>query len=275
MLANRHDHRNGTVRAEIYLNGVTASPRHLSRVCAYVQRTTHLCPDMSTRQVLLFAGLLMGPAVKGGSTGVGSNNSDIKRRTRTILEELNLGEVRHARVSQLTDSEKRRLHIAIYLLLDTDILILDQPLNGLDIFDAFFLVEYLRQWAAIGGRSVIMTMAPPTYEVFTMLNRVLLLSASRALYVGTRRDFIKYFTSLDFPCPPFKNPSDYYLDLVTLDDLSQEALLESSQRVDNLAEIHIRRPMVDLFSSMPGPPAVAPPPFRRANFAMQFLALWM
>jgi len=186
-----------------------------------------------------------------------------------------LGEVRHTRLSELTESEKRRLHIAIHLLLDTEILILDQPLLGLDIFDAFFLVEYLRQWAAIGGRCVIMTVSPPTFEVFTMLNRVLLLSAGRTIYVGPRRDFIKYFTSLDFPCPPFKNPSDYYLDLVTMDDLSQEALIESTQRVENLAEIHVRRPLVDLFSSMPGPPAVTPPPFRRANLAMQFLALWM
>ena len=96
-------------------------------------------------------------------------STDIKRRTRTILEELNLGEVRHTRVSELTDSERRRLHIAIHLLLDTELLILDQPLQGLDIFDAFFLVEYLRQWAAIGGRSVIMTISPPTYEVCTIV----------------------------------------------------------------------------------------------------------
>lgn len=267
VLANRHDRRNGTVRAEIYLNGVTLTPKHLNRVMAYVCRTMHFCPDMSPRQALLFAGLLMGPAARG--------STDIKRRTRTLLEELNLGEVHHTRLSELTDSERRRLHIAMHLILDTEILILDQPLLGLDIFDAFFLVEYLRQWAMVGGKCVIMTMSPPTYEVFTMINRVLLISAGRSLFVGPRRDFIKYFTSLDFPCPPFKNPSDYYLDLVTLDDLSQEALLESSQRIENLAEIHARRPLVELFSSMPGPPAGTPPPFRRANFAMQFLALWM
>ena len=104
---------------------------------------------------------LNNPLQNRGTVG----STDIKRRTRTILEELNLGEVRHTRVSELTDSERRRLHIAIHLLLDTELLILDQPLQGLDIFDAFFLVEYLRQWAAIGGRSVIMTISPPTYEV--------------------------------------------------------------------------------------------------------------
>ena len=41
-----------------------------------------------------------------------------------------------------------------------------------------------------------------------------------------------------YPCPAYKNPSDYYLDLVTLDDLSPEAMLESSQRVEQLSSIY-------------------------------------
>ena len=41
----------------------------------------------------------------------------------------------------------------------------------MDIFDTFFLVEYLRQWAA-RGRIVILTMQPPTYEIFTMVSKV-------------------------------------------------------------------------------------------------------
>lgn len=241
--------------------------RQLSRMLAYVTKTMHLCSNMSTRQALLFAGLLMGPASR--------SSTDVKRLTRTLLEELNLGDVRHTKLSKLTHSERKRLHIAMHLLLDTEILMLDQPLFGLDIFDSFFMVEYLRQWAMVGGRVVIMTITAPTYEVFTMIHRVLLISAGRPLFVGPRKDFLKYFNSMGYPCPPYKNPSDYYLDLVTMDDLSQEALIESSQRIETLADMHNRRSLTEIFSSMPGPPAVLPAPFRRANFAMQFLALWM
>jgi hypothetical protein len=42
----------------------------------------------------------------------------------------------------------------------------------MDIFDTFFLVEYLRQWAA-RGRIVILTIQPPTYEIFTMISKVI------------------------------------------------------------------------------------------------------
>jgi ABC-type branched-subunit amino acid transport system ATPase component len=68
-----------------------------------------------------------------------------------LIEDLGLDQVRHTKVSGLTTSEKRRLNVACHLLLDTDIVVLDQPTRGMDIFDTFFLVEFLRQWAATAG----------------------------------------------------------------------------------------------------------------------------
>lgn len=71
----------------------------------------------------------------------------------------------------MTRSEIRRLNVACQLLLDMAILILDQPTKEMDIFDTFFLVEYLRNWAST-GRVVIMSLHPPTYEIFAMLTKV-------------------------------------------------------------------------------------------------------
>lgn len=126
-----------------------------------------------------------------------------------LITDLGLEPVRHTRVGRLTVSEKRRLNVASHLLLDTDMVLLDQPTKGMDIFDTFFLVEYLRQWAA-RGRVVILTIHPPTYEIFTMLSRVALLSSGRMMYCGRRREMLPYFAFIEFPCPAYKNPSDYY-----------------------------------------------------------------
>ena len=73
------------------------------------------------------------------------------------VEDLGLAQVRHTRVKDLTVSEKQRLNVACHLLVDADIVVLDRPTRGMDIFDTFFLVEYLRQWAA-RGRIVILTL---------------------------------------------------------------------------------------------------------------------
>ena len=253
------------MKGDITLNGIYMNPKRLSQVSAYVSQDCALCPDMSTRQTLLYTSLLQGPAKK--------NSFDTKKRTNGILEELGLAEVRHTKVGDLTEAEKRRLLIAINLLLDTDLLFLDQPTKTMDIFDSFFLIEYLRQWALISGRCVLITIHPSTYEIFTMLSRIALISTGRVLYFGKRRDLLSYFAYIDFPCPAFKNPSDYYLDLVTLDNLSSEAMLESSQRIENLVDLYQRRSSNAV--SLPGPPSIISSAIRKASFPIMFLALWM
>ena len=62
------------------------------------------------------------------------------------------------------------------------------------------------------------------------------------------------------------------VDLVTLDDLSSEAMLESSQRVEMLADT-FRRKQEAL--SDPGPPCPLPPRIRKSNPCITLLALWM
>ena len=68
---------------------------------------------------------------------------------------------------------------------------------------------------------------------------------------------------------------NYFLiavDLVTLDDLSAEAMVESSQRIEQMGSAYKRRaePLTD-----PGPPAILPPKIKRANLIVQCFGLWM
>lgn len=60
------------------------------------------------------------------------------------------------------------------------------------------------------------------------------------------------------------------VDLVTLDDLSAEAMLESSQRVEQLADLFRRRvePLPD-----PGPPQTLPGKPRTASVPIQIIAI--
>ncbi|XP_076320520.1 LOW QUALITY PROTEIN: ATP-binding cassette sub-family G member 8-like [Tachypleus tridentatus] len=264
ILANQYRKWQCHLYGDIIVNGLHMTPPDLEHCVAYIQKDSEFSPDMSVRQTLLFTSLLQEPSDS-------NRNRDTKGRINALLEDLGLGQVKHTRVHDLTESEKRRLNVACRLMLDTDIVLLDQPTKGMDIFDSFFLVEYLRQWAS-RGRIVILTIHPPTYEIFTMISRVALVSTGRMLYHGKRKDMLTYFAYIDLPCPAYKNPSDYYLDLVTLDNLSPEAMLESSQRIENLIEIFRRRQEA---LSDPGPPAMPPSTVKRANFFTQVLALWI
>lgn len=228
---------------DIVLNGQPVASSTLKKIAAYVRSDTSLCPHMTVEHTLRFHATLRRPR---HNNHVKMNDRD---RINLLIEELGLEQVRDTNVGRLTRSEIRRLNVACQLLLDMAVLILDQPTKDMDIFDTFFLVEYLRNWAST-GRVVIMSLHPPTYEIFAMLTKVVLISAGRTMFSGYRRDMLPYFASIDYPCPAFKNPSDYYLDLVTLDELSAAAMLESSGRIESLAGV---------FAGAHSPPDPPPP----------------
>ncbi|TRY75875.1 hypothetical protein TCAL_09947 [Tigriopus californicus] len=233
---------------QILLNGHRITRSRLRSRVSYA-RSNHCFPEnLSVRQVMLFRAYLQ-------ESEDNVRNKDVKGR--------------HARVKNITASEKRRLNLAVHLLLDADVTVIDQPTNGMDIFDTFFLVEYLRQWAS-RGRLIVITIHPPTYEILTMISKVVLVSMGRIIYCGKRREMLPYFAFIDYPCPAYKNPSDYYLDLVTLDDLSQDAILESRQRIVHLATTFSLKaePLSD-----PGPPGMLPPKFKAAQWIVQIMAL--
>lgn len=129
-----------------------------------------------------------------------------------LVEDLGLTAVRSASISRLTHSEKQRLNVACQLLTQCSVLVLDQTTNSMDIFDTFFLVEYLRQWCS--SRICIMTLQPPTFEILSMCSGVLLLSGGRTIFSGSRADLPRHMGQLGYPCPPFKNPSDYYCKII-------------------------------------------------------------
>lgn len=246
---------------DLMVNGQHMTQHGMRDLCGYVPapQNAALDPRMSVQNTLSFHAALRGPMDK----------SDLLERIDILIEDLGLTAVRTASVARLTHSEKQRLSVACQLLTQASILVLDQVTTNMDIFDTFFLVEYLRQWCT--GRIVIMTLQPPTFEILSMCSGVLLLSGGRTIFSGSRSDLPRHMSSLGYPCPPFKNPADYYLDLVTLDDLSAAAMLESSARIESLANSwdHIMSNEIPVGA----PPANLPKYTKRAGFTKQFGAL--
>ncbi|GAB0093647.1 ATP-binding cassette sub-family G member 8 [Sergentomyia squamirostris] len=247
---------------EILVNGQHITQRGLLDLCGYVPAPDRaaLDPRMSVQSTLSFHASLRGPV----------DRSDLKERIDILIEDLGLTAVRTANVSRLTHSERQRLSVACQLLTQSSVLVLDQATTSMDIFDTFFLVEYLRQWCS-SGRIVIMTLQPPTFEILSMCSGVLLLSGGRTVFSGSRSDLPRHMGTLGYPCPPFKNPADYYLDLVTLDDLSAAAMLESSARIDSLASAWDQ---VNAEIPISAPPAAMPNFTRRAGVFRQITTLF-
>lgn len=75
------------------------------------------------------------------------------------------------------------MKVACQILLDTDILVIDNITKGMDLYDAAFVIDYLRDWATKLNRIVIMAIAPSTYEILTMFYKSKLPIESYSLFV--------------------------------------------------------------------------------------------
>ena len=60
--------------------------------------------------------------------------------------------------------------------------------------------------------------SPMTYIICTLgcigahllFVEVVLISCGKLMYFGKRREMLPYFAFIEYPCPAYKNPSDYY-----------------------------------------------------------------
>ncbi|KAF8361259.1 abcx-1, partial [Pristionchus pacificus] len=180
-----------------------------------------------------------------------------------LIRSLALGPFKNRLVKNLGKTEKQRLKIAMALLKDTDILIVDNITRDMDIYDVAFLVDFLRDWALRLGRIVIVSIAPTTVEILTMFHKAAIFASGRLVYCGASNEMVDYFESIGYPCPPFKNPCDYYVDLVTCDHLTPDASAESLERIKKVADAWARRS--GAFQPRPLPVATVSPMIRDAS----------
>ncbi|KAK6787778.1 hypothetical protein RDI58_016303 [Solanum bulbocastanum] len=123
----------------------------------------------------------------------------------------------------ISGGEKRRVSIALAILMRPRLLFLDEPTSGLDSASAFFVTQILHCLSR-DGRTVIASIHQPSSEVFELFDRLYLLSGGKTVYFGqaseanqarytslTRDSPSFFFAEAGFPCPSFRNPSDHFL----------------------------------------------------------------
>lgn len=78
-----------------------------------------------------------------GPRQMGMNESDVDKRVNECLALLNIIDFKHRQPYHLSGGEKRKVAIACVLALNPEVLVLDEPMNGLDPRTQRWLVEFL------------------------------------------------------------------------------------------------------------------------------------
>ena len=149
------------------------------------------------------------------------NQDEKSSRVSKVIRMLGLSDcesiwVGNDELKGISGGEKRRLSVAVQLLLDPAICLLDEPTTGLDAFTARHVTETLRSLSRT-GRTVILSIHQPRYDVFALLDDVILLSRGQLVWSGSSSDMMKHLNALGHACPPLVNPADFILDISSID----------------------------------------------------------
>uniref|UniRef100_A0A673BSB5 ATP-binding cassette sub-family G member 8 n=2 Tax=Sphaeramia orbicularis TaxID=375764 RepID=A0A673BSB5_9TELE len=223
----------GTITSgQILINGKPNTPKVVRKTVAHVRQDDRLLPHLTVRETLVFVAKLRLPTH--------FTKAQRDKRVDDVIAELRLRQCAHTRVGNdyvrgVSGGERRRVSIAVQLLWNPGILILDEPTSGLDSFTAHNLVITLSRLAR-GNRLVLLSVHQPRSDIFQLFDLVVLLSSGSAVYCGPACDMVPYFTALGYPCPRYCNPSDFYVDLISIDRRSPEQEAECLERARVLAE---------------------------------------
>ncbi|XP_075241715.1 broad substrate specificity ATP-binding cassette transporter ABCG2-like isoform X2 [Convolutriloba macropyga] len=195
----------------ILVNGNPISGPSFRAISAYVPQDDNLSEFLTVRENLMFSANMR----MVGKTSV-EKYSAVDRMIELLhLERCQDTLIGNFLIRGVSTGEKKRTCIAMELLLEPQILLLDEPTTGLDSFSANEIVNCLTKVANENGRTIIMSLHQPRYAIFKKLDNLTLLTVDgRLAYHGMASNARSYFENRDFFCELAENPCDFFLDLV-------------------------------------------------------------
>ncbi len=109
-------------------------------------------------------------------------------RTLEVLDLVDLTESRNKRVKQYSLGMKQRLSLATAILGEPEILVLDEPANGLDPMGIAWLRAFLKKLAS-NGHSILIS-SHQLAEMQNTVDDVLIIHKGRLITQGTMRDVV-------------------------------------------------------------------------------------
>lgn len=101
----------------------------------------------------------------------------------TMLNALGIKEIEKKQYVQLSTGQKRRLHLALALISNPDIIFLDEPAAGLDAGGRISLHEQIRKLKS-SGKTIILA-SHDMAEVETLCDRIAILNNGNIIFCGT------------------------------------------------------------------------------------------
>lgn len=159
-------------RATVAGFDVAAEPMEVKKRVGYVPETPAVYPSLTADEYLDLIGCLHHLNAKASAS-----------RRQELLELFGLGDVRHQRLKEYSKGMRQKVVIAAALIHRPEVLILDEPLDGLDANTALVMKELLRRLAAQGR--TIMFSSHVLEVVERICTRIHIIDKGRSIIEGS------------------------------------------------------------------------------------------
>ena len=129
----------------------------------------------------------------------------LKDRKEHLFNRFDIKDFAHKKIKELSTGMAQRAAIAVSLVHDPDIVIFDEPTNGLDILTARVVTDYLRELASIGKLVIISTHIMS--EVEKLCDQIGVIIDGKMIMEGTLKEILEHTGASDL--------EDAFFDLYT------------------------------------------------------------
>ncbi|XWS61250.1 hypothetical protein CRYUN_Cryun07bG0109700 [Craigia yunnanensis] len=167
-------------------------PFFIRKLPAYIHQHDACLPLLIVAETFTFAARLLVP-----------KTSKIDTIVKSLLSEQRLTHLANTKLTHgLSGGERRHVSIGLSLLHDPAVLLLDEPISGLDSTSAFNVMLILKSIVASCHRTVILYIHQQSFKIFSTIDRILLLSKGTVVHHGTLRSLQAFLKSNGFTVPP-------------------------------------------------------------------------
>ncbi len=178
-------HKSGE-NSEVRIGSLDYRNAEIRKHIAFLEQDPELRKDLTVRETLLDGGR------------VSMNKQDFKQNAQGRLEKFcelfGLSDRMDNAVKTLSGGESRRAALARELMGNPGLIILDEPLSGLDPFNSKILCSHLKQLSFLGHTIILTT---HSYEALEIANKVLVLHQGGQGFFGSPQEAYRYFETSD------------------------------------------------------------------------------
>ncbi|KAK7242787.1 ABC transporter [Aureococcus anophagefferens] len=131
----------------------------------------------------------------------------------------------------LSGGQKKRLSVAMDLLGDRPVMIIDEPTTGLDAAATLLVAKIITSLSAVERRTVICTIHQPPWAIVETFHRLVVVAGGRPVYGGAPAGLKPFLEGRGRACPPLENPADFVMVELARGGVEPQARAEAAAAV--------------------------------------------